>query len=102
MNIQTKRAVLFGFAHFLALIVCFSTAFTLSMERFDKVDENESAVEFVAVSLTNILMTPGRYIWTPWASKNLHNSFEWMLFIANSALWGVILAYIYGRFKKPT
>ena len=102
MNIQAKRAVGFGIAHFLVLTVCFLTAFTLSMERFDKGDTNESAAEYVAGSLTNILMAPGMYIWTPWASKNLHNVFEWMLVIANSALWGITLAYVYGRIKKAT
>ena len=102
MNIQAKRAVGFGVAHFLVLTVCFLTAFTLSMERFDKGDINESAVEYVTGSLANILMAPGMYIWTPWASKNLHNAFEWMLVIANSALWGITLAYVYGRIKKAT
>ena len=100
MNIQTKRARGFGIAHFLVLTVCFLTAFALSMERFDKGDAKESTAEYVAVSLTNILMAPGKYIWTPWASKNLHDAFEWLLVIANSALWGVTLAHVYGRIKK--
>ena len=102
MNIQTKRAVGFSIAHFIVLIVCFMTAFTLGMERFDKGDAHESAVEYVTGSLTNILMSPGKYIWTPWASKNLHDVFEWMLLIANSALWGITIAYVYGRIKKST
>jgi len=102
MNIQAKRAVGFGIAHFLVLTVCILIAFPLSMERFDKGDANESAVEYVTGSLTDILMIPGKYIWTPWASKNLHNAFEWMLLFANSALWGIVLACVYGRFKKAT
>jgi hypothetical protein len=102
MNIQAKRAVGFGVAHFLVLTVCFLTTFTLAMERFDESDASKSVVEYVAGSLTNILMVPGKYIWTPWASSNLHNAFEWMLLIANSALWGVTLAYVYGRIKKAT
>lgn len=102
MNIQAKRAVGFGIAHFLVLTVCFLVAFPLSMERFDKGDANESAVEYVTGSLTNILMIPGKYIWTRWASKNLHNAFEWMLLIANSALWGITLGYVCGKIKKAT
>jgi len=102
MNVQAKRALGFGVAHFLVLTVCLLTAFTLGMERFDKGDVNESTAEYVAGSLTNILMAPGKYIWTPWASKNLHNAFEWLLVIANSALWGVTLAYVYGRLKRTT
>ena len=102
MNIQTKRAFGFGIAHFLVLTLCFLITFPLSMERFDKGDANKSAVEYVTGSLTNILMMPGKYIWTPWASKNLHNAFEWMLLVANSALWGIAIAYVYGRIKKAT
>jgi hypothetical protein len=102
MNIQAKIAVGFGVAHFLVLSVCFLMAFTLGMERFDKGDTNEGAVEYVAVSLANILMAPGMHLWTPWASKNLHDAFEWMLVVANSALWGITLAYVYGRIKKAT
>ena len=102
MNTQSKRAVGFGIAHFLVLTVCFLAAFTLGMERFDKGDANDSSAEYVTESLTNILMIPGKYIWTPWASKNLHNAFEWTLLVANSALWGITLAYIYGRIKKAT
>ena len=99
---KLKRAIGFGIAHFLVLVACYLTAFTLSMERFDKYDAKVSAVEYVTVSLTEILMSPGRYIWTSWASKNLHNVFEWMLLIANSALWGVALAYVFGKIKRAT
>lgn len=102
MNIQIKRAVGFSIAHFLVLAVCFITAFTLSMERFDKGDVNESAVEYMTGSLANTLMAPVMYIWTSWASKNLHNAFEWILLIANSALWGVVLAYVFDKVKKAT
>ena len=102
MNVQTKRAIGFGIAHFLVLAMCFLTTFTLSMERFDKYDSKVSAVEYVTGSLTEILMSPGRYIWTSWARNNLHNAFEWMLVIANSALWGVALAYVFGKIKRAT
>lgn len=102
MNVQTKRAIGFGTAHFLVLVVCYLTAFTLGMERFDKYDAKVSAVEYVIRSLAEILMSPGRYIWTSWASNNLHNAFEWMLLIANSALWGLALAYVFGKIKRAT
>lgn len=102
MNIQTKRVIGFGIAHFLVLTVCFLTAFTLGMERFDKGDANESAMEYVSSTLTNILMSPGKFIWTSWASKNLHDIFEWILLIANSAVWGIAIAYVYGKINKPT
>lgn len=93
---------MFGVAHFILLVACYLTTFTLSMERFDKDDANVSAVEYVTGSLADVLMSPGRYIWTSWASKNLHDAFEWILLIANSALWGVALAYVFGKFKRAT
>jgi hypothetical protein len=102
MNVQTKRAIGFGIAHFIVLVACYLTAFILAMERFEKYDVNVSAMEYVTGSLTEILMSPGRYIWTSWASKNLHNAFEWILLIANSALWGVALAYVFGKIKRAT
>ena len=70
--------------------------------RFDKIDAGESAVEYVTGSLASILMAPGKYIWTPWASKNLHDAFEWILVVANSTLWGIALAYVYGRIERAT
>ena len=102
MNVQAKRAIWFGIAHLIVLVACYFAAFTLSMERFDKYDAQVSAVEYVSASLSEILMFPGRYIWTSWASKNLHNAFEWMLLIANSSLWGVALSYVFGKLKRAT
>ncbi|MFT5286619.1 MAG: hypothetical protein ACI8TQ_002789 [Planctomycetota bacterium] len=100
MKIQTQRAIGFSVAHFLVLIVSAATAFSFGMERFDAGDARETAVEFVASALTKILMMPGRLIWTPWASKNVHDSLEWVLLLANSALWGIALAYVYGKIRK--
>ena len=34
-----------------------------------------------------ILLSPGYFVWIPWASSNLPNSVEWLVFAANSALW---------------
>lgn len=102
MNVQSKRAVWFGIAHFILLVVCYMTAFTLSMERFDKYDAKVSTVEYISGSLAEILMSPGRYFWTSWASKHLHDAFEWMLVFANSALWGVTLAYMFGKIRRAT
>jgi hypothetical protein len=102
MNIQTKRAAGFGIAHFILLVACYLTSFTLAMERFDTHDGNTSTVEYVTVSLTEVLMSPGKYLWTSWASKNLHDAFEWVLLTANSALWGIALAYVFKKAERAT
>jgi hypothetical protein len=65
MNIQAKNTVGFGTAHFPVLPVCFLTSFIFGIERFDRGDTNEGAVEYVVVSLINILIAPGVHIWTP-------------------------------------
>jgi hypothetical protein len=100
MNIQAKRSLAFGTAHLLLLTVCFIISFALGMDRLDAGEMDETAMDFIAGSLTNILMAPGIYLWTPWASKNLPNIFEWFLFLGNSGLWGVTLAYVYGKIIK--
>jgi hypothetical protein len=46
----------------------------------------------VAATAAHGLMLPGYLLWTSWASKNLPNSLEWLLFIANSGLWGFVIS----------
>ena len=77
MNIVVKRAFGFGVAHLLVTITCLIVSFSLGMERFEVGNVNEGIVESVTGNLTNILMTPGKYIWNTWASKNLPKSFQW-------------------------
>ncbi len=40
------------------------------------------------------------YLWTSWASKNLPNLVEWLVFMGNSVLWGAGLAYGYTKLKQ--
>jgi len=99
---RIKTSIRFGFVHLTLLIACLLISYSLSMGRFDTGDMSESTTELITGVLTNILMSPGKYIWTPWASKNLHNIFEWLLLICNSGLWGATLAYLYEKIKKNT
>jgi hypothetical protein len=57
------------------------------MARFDQPGLERTAVETAATWVNRVLMLPGRIIWTSWASRNLPNVLEWILFVANSALW---------------
>ena len=102
MSILAKRAVGFGIAYFILVVVCYMAAFTLAMERFDEGDTNAGAMEYMATMLADVLMSPGKYIWTTWASKNLHDAFEWILFVANSALWGLVRANAVGKIRSAT
>jgi hypothetical protein len=49
-----------------------------------------------AAIAADVLILPGYLLWTPWASKNLPNVVEWLLFVANSALWGFVISLIAG------
>lgn len=44
----------------------------------------------------DILRFPGYPLWTPWASKNLPNVMEWLLFLANSVVWGLVISALVG------
>jgi len=71
------------------------------MSRFDTGDMNESIIEIVTGAITNTLIVPANYLWTPWASKNLPDFIEWILFLSNSVLWGYVVAFMYSKIKKP-
>ena len=43
-----------------------------------------------AGTVAEVLMSPGYLIWTTWASKDLPNAVQWLVYLANSALWGVL------------
>ncbi len=101
MKIIIKRTLIFSCIHFTVLITCLITSFSLGMSRFDTGDGNETIIETVTGTITNILIVPANYLWTPWASKNLSNIVEWILFLSNSLLWGYVAAFMYSKFKKP-
>ena len=100
MDNQTKMTAVFSAVHFVVLITCFMTSFSLGMDRFDEADTGMGAVEYVAGSLTYILMYPAKLLWIPWASKNLPNILEWVLMIGNSFIWGSIMAYLFTRIRN--
>ena len=97
----TKRTIVFSCIHFTVLTICLITSFSLGMSRFDTGDMNESIIEIVTGAITNTLIVPANYLWTPWASKNLPDFIEWILFLSNSVLWGYVVAFTYSKIKKP-
>jgi hypothetical protein len=40
----------------------------------------------------DVFMLPLTALWGPWAGSHLPNGLEWLLFAANSALWGAATA----------
>jgi hypothetical protein len=72
-------------------------SFGASMRRFDDPNYPVSPVSDTLGDIVGILMLPGRLVWTSWMSKNMPNSIEWALFLANSALWGFGIAFVIER-----
>src|SRR4051812_25904559 len=66
---------------------CAMYAMAVSSAHFDNPELQSTFIAEAAGVTANVLMFPARLIWTPWASKNLPNFLEWLLFVGNSALW---------------
>jgi hypothetical protein len=89
-SFRLKYLVIFACLHALVAIGLFAYGFDLSA--VDGVEPSR-AKQF-AFTAAGVLMLPGRLIWTEWASKNLPNVLEWFLLIANSILWGAVIATV--------
>ena len=98
-----KRAVIIiliiSAIHFVIAFGSLCLAYGANMEAFDNPDYHLSFFEQTAGKLFEILMQPGVSLWTPWMSKNLPNFIEWILFIINSILWGIVLFFVISLIK---
>jgi hypothetical protein len=81
---------LYTCAHGVITLVCFISSATVGFAEFDHLELERSVSAAAAGAIASVLLLPGRLVWTSWASKNLPNSLEWVLFIANSTLWGAL------------
>ena len=54
----------------------------------------------LAGTAIQILMFPGVLLWTRWASENLPNAVELLLFAANSALWGLFAVLLLNSWRR--
>lgn len=85
-----KRSLAFTCLHAAATLVLSVYAMAATLARLDGNDVSTAAA--AAGSAADVLMLPGSLLWTSWASKNLSNLLEWLLFIGNSALWGLVIS----------
>ena len=88
MNKKVRLFTLFTCAHAIFTLGCMF--YSMDFGRFDNPDLPQSFSVTAAGAAANVLMLPGLLIWTSWASKNLPNAVQWLLFIGNSALWGLV------------
>jgi hypothetical protein len=95
---STKHVVMFACSHALLMLGLFAFGFDLSA--VDGVEPPR--VKQLAMMAAGVLMLPGRLLWTAWASKNLPNGVQWLLLVANSALWGFLIAAVVSSVKRLT
>jgi hypothetical protein len=69
------------------------------MDEFDGIRQITSFERFSG-HMTEILMSPAYLLWNSWASKNLPDIVEMILFLMNSVLWGTTLDLIYSNFLR--
>jgi len=48
------------------------------------------------MSAQKLIFTKCYLLWTTWASRNLPDALEWLLFLANSALWALSSSAVVG------
>lgn len=94
MALRLRRVVLYACIHAVLTLGLGTYAMAGMLDRFDGFEMSQGAA--TAEVAASVLMMPGYLLWTSWASKNLPNSLEWMLFAANSALWGTVISALIG------
>ena len=87
MHPMPKRVLLFGAMHAIVTLCLVVYANYGSSLRFDGFQPLRGWA--AAGTASQILMMPGYLLWTTWASRNLPDALEWLLLLANSALWGL-------------
>jgi len=80
----------------LILLMCYSVAFTSSMDRFEGHESSAPIIGIAARYLTDLLMMPANYFLS-FYDGNFPNSIEWVVFVFNSFLGGFLFAFIYLR-----
>jgi len=100
------QMVILTVIHIIMTIGSVMLSFGSGMEAFDNQDYQPSMIGRIADHLAGILTQPALSLWTPWMSKNMPNMLEWVLFIANSMLWGAVVAFLINatalRMKKKS
>jgi hypothetical protein len=82
--------ILFTCVHTVVALSASMYEMVASSARFDNPQLPQLFGARAAETAANVLTLPGRLVWTSWASQNLPNNVEWLLFIANSAMWSAI------------
>ena len=87
---NVKLLDLFTCVHGVITLGCLMYFMAVSSAQFDSPELQSTFIAEAAGVTTNVLMSPAQLFWTSWASKYLPHLLEGLLFVGNSALWGLV------------
>jgi hypothetical protein len=93
MAARLRRVVIFACIH--AAVTVGLAIYSLDFSAIDGFEPRQGPR--LAGMAAGVLASPGYLLWTSSASRNLPNALEWLLFIANSALWGLLISAVVRR-----
>src|SRR5438093_685671 len=85
----TKLIALFACIHGFLSMTLLLLAFTASSHHFD-IGTPQTTSDRVIAEAVDVLFLPATLVWTKCASENLPNAALWLVFAANSILWGSV------------
>ena len=89
-----KRALLISVIHLIVTIFVSILHGEMVMSAFDSGKDLPLIADVCEYSFV-ILAQPALSIWTSWMSKHMPDTVEWVVFLLNSALWGLALSLIW-------
>ncbi|MFG0320227.1 MAG: hypothetical protein ACF8XB_23340 [Planctomycetota bacterium JB042] len=96
-------ALLLAAGHLLATLGLLVVSIGLTLREFDAEAPSRllSAASTTCGAVAGALLLPGRWIWETCGSPNAPDVLEWLLFVANSLIWGVAGAVALRRLRVP-
>jgi hypothetical protein len=62
----------------------------------------QTQLEFTMEMAAKVLSLPGRLVKNAWPTQIASEFLEWVVFIANSLVWGGLLAFVYTKVRNAT
>ena len=91
--------LVFSTVHFAVVIGLLIFLYARGMSRFDSGAER-TMLEAVGETTWEVLASPLWPLWDSSMSRQVPNAVEWLLVLANSALWGGFLSLAYGLLRE--
>ena len=97
-KISWRQALLFAVLHMVAVMVALLVALS-GFPGMDEPDEATSMLVGISEVAFVVLAQPGMILWTTLGhfagtTGNISDAYEWLLFVSNSLIWGVGLAFL--------